>query len=196
MTGTTWLTRQLRWLGAGHNQLARPWDRLEAALVVTATILALSAIPIALTVGSEVRADALATAAAQRATRTETTAVLLDGAPYAPSSEAQVASPTPVEAWWRLPDGSERTGLITADPGTPEGARVAIWLDPAGDPVAQPMTATNALGAGLSVAVLVWAGVIVSLGLLLWLARLVLDRARAAAWAREWARMGRDLNRF
>ena len=195
MTASNWLTRRVRWLAAGRNGLARPVDRLEAWLVVLAMILALVAIPVALTIGSDVRADAAATALAQRATRTPATAMLLAAAPNAPLTDAQAPVSSQAKAVWRLPDGSERTGEISTDAGTPAGAHVDIWLDRAGNPTTAPMTPQNATTLGIAAGVLVWTGVVVVLCLALGLVRLALDRWRAAAWAREWARTGADLNR-
>ncbi|NKQ52058.1 hypothetical protein HFP15_04100 [Amycolatopsis sp. K13G38] len=192
---TTWLGRRLTWLGAWRNPLARSSDRIELAAVAVALLLALLAIPVALSVGSTARADALRAAAAQQATRTQTTAVLLVRAPDAAPSEVQPATPVTVNAVWRLPDGSDRTGVITADAGTPQGAHVPIWTDPAGNPVQPPLTASNATGLGVAAAVFAWVGFVAALALLCWLARFALDRARAAAWTREWAGLGRDLNR-
>jgi len=191
---TTWLGRHLRWLAAGRNPLARTSDRVEAMLVVSAIVLALFAVPVALSVGSEVRADAMRVAEEQRATRTETTAVLLAAAPEVPPSEVQAVPPVAVEAVWQLPGGGERTGTVTADAGTPAGERVTIWLDPAGNPVHAPLTASNASGLGMAAAVFAWVGFVALVALLTWLARLALDRARAAAWTREWAEHGSDLN--
>ncbi|HVW43242.1 MAG TPA: hypothetical protein VHC18_18020 [Amycolatopsis sp.] len=196
MTAPTWFRRLWRLLGAGRNPLARAGDRLEAWLVVFAAVVAVTAIPIALTVGTEVRAGALATAEAQRATRTPSEAVLLATAPDVAPSEYTVRTTTWVDAVWRLPDGSERTGQISATVGTPAGTHVPIWIDQAGDATTPPMTASNATGLGLSAAALVWVGVLVALSMLVWLVRTLLDRRHAAAWTREWARMGRDLHRF
>ncbi|HJQ45870.1 MAG TPA: hypothetical protein VJ870_06020, partial [Amycolatopsis sp.] len=122
-------------------------------------------------------------------------ATLLAAATPMPATEAQAATSTPTKAVWRLPDGSERTGLVSADGGTPAGAHVPIWLDRAGDPTTPPMTPGDATSLGVGATAAVWAGVVGMLCLLLWLVRLALDGRRDAAWTREWAQLGGDLNR-
>ena len=191
-----WIMRQLRWLLAARKPLARRWDRIEAGIVIAAIIVALAVVPVAMLVGSHVRAQASADAAQQWATRTPATAVLLADAPDNATGEAVAARPEPVAATWRLADGTNRTGTVNATPGASAGTQVAIWVDQAGNAVAAPMTRANVLSLAIGFGALAWAGAAAILCLLVWLARLVLDRARAAAWTREWAQLGRDLHRF
>ncbi|HVV29367.1 MAG TPA: hypothetical protein VHC41_00660 [Mycobacteriales bacterium] len=189
-----WIVRQLRWLVSFGNPLARRWDRLEAGVVLLAFLLAGGMVPVALTVGSVVHAQTVAEAAAQRAARVPATATLLAEVPATESSPA--ARVQTAEATWRLPTGEQRTGRITADAGTPAGAQVPVWLDPAGNVVARPMSDGDALGVAIGVAVCLWVGAAVLLALLVGVAHLGLNRRRGAEWAREWTQFSRDLKRF
>ncbi|TVT27476.1 hypothetical protein FNH05_30895 [Amycolatopsis rhizosphaerae] len=193
---SNWLVRQLRWIHPGRNPLVRPWDRIEAALVLLVLVLALAAIPFAALLGAEQREHALADSAEQQATRVHTDATLLTAAPDPGNSDVIPATSQKVAATWRLADGSVRVGTVDAAPGTPAGTPVSVWLDSTGNLTAPPTTAGNALSLGVGLGLLVWAGAVAALCLLLGLARGLLNRLRAAAWTREWARVGRDLNRF
>lgn len=94
------------------------------------------------------------------------------------------------KARWTAPDGSARTGVVRADPGSPEGASVTVWTDRTGRLVSKPPTAVEAqlqsTAAGVLVAVGT-GGATVGCG---WLARARLDRRRMRDWEAEWARVG------
>jgi hypothetical protein len=191
-----WLARQLRWIHPGRNPLVRRCDRVEAALLIVMIILAVVAVPVAVLLGSSQREQALATVAQERATRAPATAVLLAAAPDLVPGEAVASGSESVQASWHLPDGSVRTGVVSVDPGTPAGASVPIWVDRAGNPTAAPGTPAKALSLGIGIGLLSWTAAALALCVLMWMARVVLNHLRAAAWTREWARIGRGLNRF
>lgn len=192
---STWITRQLRWLGARRNPVATTWDRLEARVVAVAIVLSLGMLPVALAVGSHTYESALADATEQQASRTQTTAVVLADAPYTVNAHG-VAEQAPARAVWQLPDGTERTGDVYVDPGTTAGTETPIWIDQAGDPTLAPLTRDGALGAAVGVAVLAWVGLVGLIALLTWGAHVALDRARGADLARDWQRLSRDLKPF
>jgi hypothetical protein len=191
-----WPARQLRLIHPGRNPLTRGFDRVEAALMIVAIILALAAVPVAVVLGSHQREQALATAIQERATKEPATAMLLTAAADIVPGEAVASGAEPVKATWRLPDGRERTGMVSVDPGMPAGLSVPIWVDQAGNPTTAPGTPAKALSLGIGVGLLTWAAAVTALCLLMWLARAVLNRLRAAAWAREWALLGRGSNRL
>ncbi|TNC19335.1 Rv1733c family protein [Amycolatopsis alkalitolerans] len=192
---STWIMRQLRWIGSGRNPLATRWDRIETALVAVAIVLSLGMVPVALAAGSHEYATGLRDAAHEQATRTQVTAVLLADAPETLSARA-TATQVPVKAVWRLPDGSERTGQVEVAPGTDAGTGTPIWIDQAGNSVPEPLTRDGALGAAFGIAALVWVGAVGLVVLALWGARFLLDRRRGEDLAREWQRASRDLKRF
>jgi hypothetical protein len=190
-----WVVRQVRWMSGVRTPLARRWDRLEAGFVLVAILLSLGTVPVAVAIGSRIHAEALATSAEQQATRVPGTAVLLAAAPDAIGQSSAIKT-EPVRATWPLADGSHRTGIVDAVPGTAAGSEVPIWLDPAGNPASAPMTRDDALGLGVAIAMAVWFGAVALSGLLVWLARVVLDRRRAEEWASEWQQKSRDLKKF
>ncbi|MEU0511582.1 MULTISPECIES: Rv1733c family protein [Amycolatopsis] len=186
-----WLSRQWRLISPGRGSLARAWDRAEAAVLATAVLAALAAVPVAGVVVSEVRAAETAVSRQQQAERREVEAVVLDVTPPSPDSDDGTAT-----AVWRLPDGSDRTGTVPVGRGTGPGDRVPVWVDPAGEPAPAPLTAGNALTVALAAGFLAWLGVVVTLGSLVALVRAGLDRLRLAAWEREWSELGSDKTRW
>jgi hypothetical protein len=182
---TNWLMRQYRWLLPRRGSLARGWDRIEAAVALAVLVLALVAVPVGVLAGSGLHSKQAAIAATQRAERHPATAVLL--APTPPDAVGDVSTHTQtVQAQWQASDGTQRVGTIDTGPALAVGDRVGIWLDKADNPVSVPMSGATVLGLAIGFGALVWAGCTVALLLVYWGTRSVLDRARAAAWAREW----------
>ncbi|AIJ23751.1 Rv1733c family protein [Amycolatopsis methanolica] len=188
---TSWLSRQWRLIRPGRGSLARRWDRAEAAVLATAVLAAVFAVPVAGVVVSDVRAAQMVVSQQQQAERREVDALVLDVTPPSPDSDDGTAT-----AVWRLPDGSDRTGTVPAGRGTGPGDRVPVWVDPAGEPVPAPLTASGALTVALAAGLLAWLGVVVALGLLVALVRAGLGRLRLAAWEREWSELGSDKTRW
>ena len=180
------------WLaGVRGNSLARPADRWQARLRVLLITLGLLMLPLAATVGSLVTADGLHAADVQARDRSSTVAVLTADAPALQFTEggAPVSTADPVAVDWFAPDGSPRTGALTAAPGMLAGSTIRIWVDHSGNLVEAPTTSSAALTGGVVVGV----GMMVTWGLVLMLAlRLTaagLDRRRRADWDRDWARV-------
>ena len=181
----------------GRNPLARVWDRIEAAFLVGGVAAALLGVPLAAAAGSEAYASAMARSALELAGRHSTTAFLLEDAPPArfgvdgtPSTQtAEVA------ARWALPDGTFREAPVTADLGASAGEGVTVWLDESDALVAPPVTPADATSTGVGVGVGVWLIAVTLLAAGYLLARHLLDRARRAAWDREWERVGQDWTR-
>jgi len=188
MPAESWPARAWRLLRPG-GPLARPSDRWEARLVVTAILLALIAVPVCGSHASRVYDSQVAIAREQQAERRQVTAVVLEGAqgPVAGGPETQVDD---VEARWTLPDGAERTGEVSVPAGTDRGARIPIWVNSSGDPVPAPMTEFTALVVAFGVGLILWLGVVLGLALIVVGTHQVLERVRAAAWARDWAEFG------
>ncbi|MEU6641543.1 hypothetical protein ABZ863_03245 [Saccharomonospora sp. NPDC046836] len=185
--------RLWRRLYIGRNPLARPGDRLEARLLVTFLLLALAAIPMAASLGSETYAGRLAEAADEAGTRYQTTAELLADAPVTvPTSEVESAD---VAATWRLPDGTQHVGEVPAHRGAARGTEVPIWLDERGNLTEPPTTRIGAATDATSVALSVWLGVVMLCALVFLTVRGVLSRFRSTQWARDWARVEREWTR-
>ncbi|WP_229908254.1 Rv1733c family protein [Amycolatopsis oliviviridis] len=178
----------------GRNPLARITDRIEAAILIGGVVAALLGIPLAAAAGSEAYATMMARSAVEMATRHATTATLLEDAPPArigvdgtPSTET-----ARVRARWELSDGTFQEGPATADLGASAGERVTVWLDQADAVVAPPVRPLDATSTGIGVGVGVWLIAVTLLAAACLLALCLLNRARWAAWDREWERLGSD----
>ena len=123
------------WLrGVWGNPLARPADRWQAGLrIVLITAWAL-ALPLAATVSSVLVANGLQSIDRSTGTQTQTSAVLLADVPSIMVFSDSVVPPTvdDVQASWTAPDGTARTGPVSALAGLPAGSRVEIWIDRSG----------------------------------------------------------------
>jgi hypothetical protein len=180
------------WLaGVRGNPLARPTDRWQARLRVLLITLGMLMLPLAATVGSLVTADGLHVADVQARDRSSTVAVLTADAPALQFTEggAPVSTSDLVAVDWFAPEGSPRTGALTAAPGMLAGSTMRIWVDHSGNLVGAPTTSSAAVTGGVVVGV----GMILSWGLVLILvlgaSGVVLDRKRRADWDRDWARV-------
>ncbi|WP_410605909.1 hypothetical protein [Amycolatopsis sp. lyj-90] len=178
----------------GRNPLARIWDRIEAVILVGGVAVALLGVPLAAAAGSEAYAAMMERSALETAARHSTTAFLLEDAPSARvgvdgTPSADTAS---VKARWTLPDGTYREELVTADLGASAGDGVTVWLDDAEAVVDPPVTPMDATSTGVGVGVGVWLIAVTLLAAGYLVARHLLDRARRAAWDREWERFGQD----
>jgi hypothetical protein len=186
---TSWapIVRLWRTVHHGRNALARRSDRVQAALLIAVVVVGLSAIPFAAAVASGKYAQQTRISVQQTSSRHLATATLLgDGAAVEASGRASAAG-TSTAATWPLPDGTLRTGTVSAGQGTLAGQTVPIWIDSAGNPVAAPLSADAvdivAVGVGLGL----WLGLCLALASLYLLTRYGLDRARSAQWQRDWA---------
>jgi hypothetical protein len=185
-------TRRLaRLLYPGRNPLARGADRAEAAVVVLFVLLAMVLVPVMLTLGSLTYSNLAEQSARQHRDRHEAVAVLTEdaSATSAGSHGEAVSGRSKVSAWWRLPNGTTRDGLVEADDGTKAGAEVPVWLDASGRPVNPPMSTEDFVGAGVLVALFGWLGAVGLLGLGCWGLHHVLDRRRYRGWDAEWTRV-------
>ncbi|MFI9450731.1 hypothetical protein [Amycolatopsis sp. NPDC052450] len=174
-----------------RNPLVRWSDRLEAALMLGAVLLALLAIPFAAAAGSAAYADGRERAAEQAVDRQATTAVLLADAPpvHVRLDGVPLEEKAEVAARWTGPGGLIREGVVTVDTGMVTGNEVRIWLDARGHPVDAPVTDTDALSQGIGVGTGLWLGWLTVVATVFLACRAALGRSRAAEWAREWQRM-------
>ena len=179
--------RPLRRLGRllfGRNELRRPADRAEGAVVV-----ALAAAFLAAAVASVCFAWHLYQSERTAAARMRpVVAILSQPGPVSAVSISAVAR-------WRLADGTERSGVLTtvtapAINNALPGASVPVWLDRSGEPEAPPpslgVVILTALFAGFGATT----GAAVVLGLCYHLCLTALDRHRFAGWESAWAAVG------
>ncbi|WP_158894825.1 Rv1733c family protein [Amycolatopsis anabasis] len=190
---TTHWGRWWRRVFPGRNPMVRPWDRIEAALLVCTALGAVLAFPIAASLGSDAYARQVAIANEQRATRHPATAVLLADAPVVSTrlDGTPAHGDALVPARWPV-GGEQREGMIVVERGAVAGAQVPIWLNDRGDPVEAPLNTTDASAFGVGLAVAVWLGTVTTLVALYWLGVAILDKIRDGAWEREWRRVGSE----
>jgi hypothetical protein len=180
-----------------RNELARAGDRFEGLVLVIAIAVALLGLPFAAAVGSELYVSQSIESREQTSTRHQAVAVLLvDAPPFTGTIDRGSGVQTSeVPASWELPDGTVRTGEVTANDGAKVGHAVRIWVDDKGSVVGPPM---SSVGAGLSavmVAVLLWAALIGVMAGLYLLVRLANQRSCLRRWADEWAAIGPEWTR-
>ena len=164
----------------------RPADRLRDWATVVALFAGFAVLLGAVVAGFVVHARESERSATERAGRTEVAAVLLAEAQY---GDASSALPVHVDATWTTPAGRVGTGQVTAAWGTPAGTRLTAWLDADGRPVDAPVSASEAVLAGVlaTFSVLALGGLAVALVVLV--ACRVAARSEDRYWEREWARI-------
>ncbi|KAA9152994.1 hypothetical protein FPZ12_035730 [Amycolatopsis acidicola] len=189
------VARFWRRIHLGRNPLARRSDRVEAAMLLVVVLGLLIALPLAGIVGAHTYSGQLAVSAEQRGSRHLSTATLLQDAPTpVPASDSAYlgngTGSAGTAAHWTVAGGAERFGTIAADPGTPAGTKVPIWLTDSGDPVPAPLTPSDAATTSVLAGIFSWLVAALALAAVYWMARFVLDRRRAVRWDREWAHVG------
>jgi hypothetical protein len=190
MPAMSWPWGRRARLYLGRNDLRRPSDRFEGAVLGTLAALFGAVVVVAVLLAGHVDQVQHAEAARLR----PAVAVLSDGSVLAGSPFSPVAQVQAQATWW-LVNGTERAGLLTsrtapAVNGAPAGASVPIWLNRQGDPQPPPPgqvdIVANAIGAGVTFA----AGMALLLAGCYWLSRRALDRHRLAGWGQAWADTG------
>jgi hypothetical protein len=181
------MSRLVRWL-AGRNTLRRPVDRIEGAVLVALTAAFLVSIAVASVLGVHAYQAQRAASAGLR----PVVAVLSQAGPLFYGGLPRLGQ---AEARWRDPGGSEQSGVLTTATapgiaGAAAGARIPIWLDRSGQPVAPPGGQAAMIVNALAPSTAVTGGAAATLLACYGLCRLVLDRRRLAAWESAWSLTG------
>ena len=142
----------------GRKPLARHTDRVEAALLNVVLAVAALALPGAIALGDHVHDDRAAIIEHQATTRYPATAVLRADAPASGSHSTAITHKVDTPATWVTADAQRRTGVVPAEQQAKAGAAVPVWLDEHGNPVTPPEAPSNAVTAGVAVALLSWLG--------------------------------------
>jgi hypothetical protein len=180
------------WLGGvWRNPLARSADRWQAGLRIVLVTLWILALPLAATVSSLQVANGLQAIDQAAGEHTKTSAVLLAASPAVIAYSDGISSSVPVgvQASWVAPDGTSRSGQVTAPSGLPVGAKVEIWTDRTGTPIPTPERPSGAVGTGILVGAGLWLGWGLVLAVVFRLSVLSLDRGRRAQWDRDWLKL-------
>jgi hypothetical protein len=169
----------------GRNELRRPCDRIEG--MVLASLLA--AFAVACVAAASLATHFYRSGQAEAARLQPALAVLSQPGPV---TSRQAAT---IRATWRLPDGAERSGTLTAATApaiydAPAGASVPVWLDRSGQPRLPPAGPGAMIFNALSAAVTTTAGAAVALVICYSVCRIALDRHRLARWEAAWAAVG------
>lgn len=183
--------RLLRLVLPGRNPLARGADRLQGGLLIAVIALGLLLVPIMLTVGSVTYVGLAEKGEQQARTWHQTVAVLTEDAPAvgADGPGVPAATSSRVMAEWRLPNGATYTGRVPAVTGSRAGTKVTVWLDEQGKPVDSPVETSDAVAAGVLVAVTGWFVATGLLTLVYYRVSRLLDRRRLRSWEQEWTRV-------
>jgi uncharacterized protein HemX len=171
-------------LPMGDRLPRRPTDRLEDAVAWLLMAVALILVVAAGVTGFTVHSRQLERAEAENATRSPTTAVLLEDAPLIVGYGERV--PVRAAARWTDRTGTEHTGVITTLPSMLAGSVVEVWLDDEGRAVDEPVQPSDAvvLAVAAAVAVLGMGGALLYA---LWSAvRSVTTAANDRRWEQEW----------
>jgi len=173
-----------------RNELRRPCDHVEGAILVALSAAFLTVIALSASLAGHVYQSQRAAAANLR----PTAAVLSEPGPVL-ANAFEPAAQVQAQATWRLPDGAGRSGLLTAVTApaidyAAAGSTVPVWLNQSGDPQPPPpgqdTIVLNALAAGIVAA----GGVGALLVVCYWLCRRTLDRYRLVQWEQAWAATG------
>ncbi len=185
-----WLPRLARRWRPDGNPLRRTSDRIEAALLAILIAAFLCGAPLAGIAAGRAAAAGSVRAEHARAGAHRVAAVLLQQAPGKPHPMFQAPLEPLVQAQWKAPDGTLRTGEIYAPAGAAAGSTMLVWTDRSGQLTASPLQRGDVIeevALAASLAAMAVAGVLAALGLL---TRWVLDRRRLAAWDARWRATG------
>ena len=169
----------------GRNELRRAADRIETAVIVSLVAAFLTAVVAATGLAWHIYQSKHTAAAGLRTA----VAVLSQPGPAATTAVAAVG------ARWRLPNGTERPGILTTVTApaiyhAPAGTPVQIWLDRSGEPTAPRPGPADMIFWALIAGITATAGAAVVLTLCYTCCRTVLDRHRLAGWESAWAAVG------
>jgi hypothetical protein len=177
----------LRRLTVGSGPLKRGSDRLELLARVLLVCSLVTAIPVALAVGTATHTRAQAVADAQAAERHRVPAILLQVDPPASGEALASANRAQGTAVWTDPAGNERRGTVSVPAEALAGIHVDVWIDRDGDRTPPPLSDSDIIGRAVSEGSATFFGLaVVAIGAYL-AVRLLLDRSRSRRWAAEWA---------
>ena len=187
-TSSNPVARMWRTVLPRRGSVARASDRFQAGLLVLTVLLALAALPVAASFGSETYVRQQTQSAHELSERTQVGAILLaDGPAITVHSRAGVAgSGEPTDATWLLPDGTRHVGEVLADQGALKGETLTIWVDRAGSPVDPPLSGAGVVIDAVVIGLGLWLAALALLALGYRLTVFSLDRFRLAQWQQEW----------
>ncbi|HTX29618.1 MAG TPA: hypothetical protein VME19_21645 [Streptosporangiaceae bacterium] len=184
---STVLGRLLRGRRPDRNPLRRGSDRAETVMLGVLLAAFLAGAPFAArAAASWTYATSAREAQAQRAVIHQVQATLLQ--PATPWNVSMGGSEA--EARWRAPDGQPRTAELMVPAGALAGSTVTVWTNRAGQLTDPPLEHSQVVGRADMSQALAIVILAVTLTILGWLGRRVLDRRRLAGWDADWLATG------
>jgi hypothetical protein len=174
----------------GRNELRRPCDRIEGAILLTVSAAFLTVLALAALLAGHIYNSQRAAAA-----RLQPTVAILSEPGPAVANALNPTAPVQAQATWRLADGAKRSGLLTAStaPAIDDawaGSTVPVWLNRSGDPQPPPPAQDEIVADALTAGAVLATGAGALLAFCYWLARRALDRHRLTRWEQAWAVTG------
>lgn len=187
----TWSAKQCGFVRyVGRHPLVRPSDRLEAWVVLMASLVAVLTVPFAAAIGAAMHDQQLEVSVRQTAERhTVVAMVTADGALEAQPGRVRFGAPVR----WSVGPTAHRGWLEAANRLKP-GDRATVWVNNFGEQVGPPLSSEKVTMMAIATAALAWLVVVAVLYTAVCAVRWHLDRVRYAAWAREWQTVDRDDN--
>lgn len=173
-------------IGVDGNPLRRGIDRFERAVWVLLATGFLVAAPLLVPMAGRAAASLSSGQVRHERTWREVKATLLQRAPdhFSGYREAQAVW---VHGRWQAPNGHILVGMIPAQPGTPAGAVVPIWVDRAGQLTGgQPLTGSLVSARVVAIEILAATALAIIVLLLAAFVRWLTNRRRMTYWAIEW----------
>ncbi len=174
----------------GRHPLVRPSDRLEAWVVLIASIVVVLTVPFAAAIGTATHDRELQVALRQAAERQTVVATVTGGSTLV-AQPGRVTFGTPVR--WSV-GPAVHTGWLESSERLQSGDRVAVWVNDFGDQVGPPLSREQATTMAIATAALTWLMVVAVLSTVVQVVQWRLDRSRYAEWTREWQLLDRDDN--
>jgi hypothetical protein len=174
----------------GRNELRRPCDRIEGAILLAVSAAFLTVLALAALLAGHIYNSQHTAAAGLR----PTVAILSEPGPVG-ANGFNPAAQVQAQATWRLADGAKRSGLLTAStaPAIDDawaGSTVPVWLNRSGDPQPPPPAQDEIVADALAAGAMLPTGAGALLAFCYWLTRQALDRRRLARWEQAWAVIG------
>ena len=184
---TTWLGRLIRGRRPDRNPLRRGSDKTETLVLSILMAVFLAGSPFVARATSDwAYARSLRTEQVQQATVRQVPAVILQVAPVG----EWLGSGRVADARWTAPDGRARAGQVPVPFGTRAGDTVTVWTTLDGTLTGQPMQRYQVSNTAVMTSIAAVSGLAVTLLIIGWVARWVLDRRRLAEWEADWLAHG------
>lgn len=162
----------------------RSSDRVEAAALVSASVLTLLSIPLAVAVAMPVLHRSLEMSRHQHLVRHEIAATVVSV--FARWTTNAYGTACQVTVAWTSPDRRPTHDSLPVSGAPRVGCHIPIWINADGDRVAPPLTTMQARADAVAAGLGAELGEVSLISALLWSVRRRLLRIRVRAWDAEW----------